>query len=161
MRTHTNNFKQEIKKFGRQINGKIYYYNNYDIISEDSENILTENAIQLVSEQFNKNNPVEISNELIYSMSIIKNGNLLQSLMKEFDFEAKYELNIGTVVNPQFALMVNNNYEYLNYGDYIIYSKEYNLDTETWNYVLFNNKIYSIINYYLSYNNNRIYRGNC
>jgi len=147
MRTHTNDFKEELKVFGRQIQGKIIYYPSFNLISESEDNILSESDLQLISEQANYNDPIEINEDDIFSISIIKNGNLLQSLMKEFDFEAKVEFNIGSVVNPQFGLLVNEDYEYLNYGNYIINSKEYNIDTDTWSYVCYDKMLFSMVKY--------------
>ena len=147
MRTHTSEFKEELKVFGRQIQGKIVYYPSYELITEDSNNILTEADLQIISEQANYEEATEINAEDIFSISIIKNGDLLQSLMKEFDFETKEELNIGSVVNPQFGLLVNEEYEYLDYGNYIINSKEFNMDTETWSYVCYDKMLFSMIKY--------------
>lgn len=150
MRTHTETFKEEIKKIGRQIKGKIIYYPSYDLISEDDDNILTEADLQLISEQANYDDPIEINEENIFSISIIKNGDLLQSLMKEFDFEAKDELNIGSVVNPHLGLLIdedNQTYEYLDYGNYIVYSKEYNMDTQTWSYVCYDKMLFAMVKY--------------
>ena len=147
MRTHTSEFKEELKVFGRQIQGKITYYPSYDLVSESDDNILTEADLQIISEQANYDEPIEINEEDIFSISIIKNGDLLQSLMKEFDFETKVELNIGSVVNPQFGLLVNEDYEYLDYGNYIINSKEFNMDTETWSYVCYDKMLFSMVKY--------------
>lgn len=147
MRTHTKEFKEELKVFGRQIQGKIIYYPSYDLVSESDDNILTEADLQIISEQANYDEPIEIDAEDIFSISIIKNGDLLQSLMKEFDFETKEELNIGSVVNPQFGLLVNEEYEYLDYGNYIINSKEFNMDTETWSYVCYDKMLFSMVKY--------------
>ena len=147
MRTHTNEFKEEIKRYGRKIQGKITYYPSYDLVSESDDNILSEADLQIISEQANYDDPIEISEEDIFSISIIKNGDLLQSLMKEFDFETKIELNIGSVVNPQFGLLVDEEYEYLDYGNYIINSKEFNMDTETWSYVCYDKMLFSMIKY--------------
>lgn len=147
MRTHTNEFKEELKVFGRQIQGKIVYYPSYDLVSESDDNILTEANLQIISEQTNYDEPIEIDAEDIFSISIIKNGDLLQSLMKEFDFETKEELNIGSVVNPQLGLLVNETYEYLDYGNYIINSKEFNMDTETWSYVCYDKMLFSMVKY--------------
>jgi hypothetical protein len=147
MRIHTNDFKEELKVFGRQIQGKIIYYPSYELITENGNNILTESDLQIISEQANYESATEIDEEDIFSISIIKNGNLLQSLMKEFDFETKEELNIGSVVNPQFGLLVNGEYEYLNYGNYIINSKEFNMDTETWSYICYDKMLFSMIKY--------------
>ena len=147
MRTHTSEFKEELKVFGRQINGKITYYPSYNLASESDDNILSEADLQIISEQANYDDPIEISEEDIFSISIIKNGDLLQSLMKEFDFETKEEFNIGSVVNPQFGLLVDEDYEYLDYGNYIINSKEFNMDTETWSYVCYDKMLFSMIKY--------------
>lgn len=147
MRTHTSSFKEEINQFGRQIQGKITYYPSYDLVSEGNDNILTESNLQIISEQANYDEPIEISEEDIFSISIIKNGDLLQSLMKELDFETKEELNIGSVVNPQLGLLINGDYEYLDYGNYIVNSKEFNMDTETWNYVCYDKMLFSMIKY--------------
>lgn len=148
MRTHTNIFKDEIKKLGREIKGKIIYYNNYNLIAENNDNILSENDLHLISEQPNYSEAIEINENDIFSIDIIKNGNLLQSLMKQFNFEAKIELNLGTVVNPQFGLLVdkeNQEYEYLDYGNYYIYSKEYNIDVDTWSYVCYDKMLFSMV----------------
>lgn len=150
MRTHTSEFKNRIKRYGRVIQGKIIYYPSYDLVSENNDNILTEANLQIISEQANYDDPIEIDEENIFSISIIKNGDLLQSLMKEFDFEAKEEFNIGSVVNPQFGLLIDDEtqtYEYLDYGNYIVNSKEFNMDTQTWSYVCFDKMIFAMVKY--------------
>lgn len=147
MRTHTNDFKTEIVPLGRQIKGKIYHYFNYEIDTEASDKIIAENDSYLILEGYNKDDKEELTNENIYSMKLIKNGELLQSLMKQFNFEAKYDLRIGDVVNPHFGLLVNDEYEFLDYGDYIIYSKQYNANNDTWDYVCYDLMLYSMIQY--------------
>ncbi len=147
MRTHTNEFKTEILKNGRQINGKIYHYFNYDLITENGDEIISEKNDNLILEQYDKNNNELLTEEDIYSIKIIKNGELLQSLMKQLNFEAKNDIKTGDVVNPQLGLLVNNSYEYLDYGNYIIYSKSYNAKNETWEYVCYDNMLYSMIQY--------------
>lgn len=153
MRTHTDKFKQEISKMGRQIDSKIYCYNNYNFITEDNNLILAENNLQLITEKPNLSDKTEISSENIYSISIIKNGDILCSLMKELDFETKIELNIGTFVNPHFGVLIKgeddepDEYEYLDYGNYIVKSKSYNMASETWSYICYDKMLYSMIQY--------------
>lgn len=147
MRTHTQNFKNEIGTFGRQINGRIYYYSNFNLATEDNDLILTENNLELISEQFDKDTKTLIDSESIYSIDIIKNGQLLKSLMKQCNFEANVDLKVGTAITPELGVLVNGSYEYLNYGDYIIYSKEYNADNKTWSYVCYDLMLYSMIKY--------------
>ncbi len=147
MRTHTNAFKEEIAKNGRQINGRLYFYRNYDLIDENNNKIITENNIQLISEQANLEEKELIDEEMIYRIDIIKNGQFLKSLMKQCNFETQTNLNVGTIVNPQLGLLVNGSYEYLDYGNYIIYSKEYNAENKTWNYVCYDKMLYSMLKY--------------
>ena len=147
MKVHTNAFKEEINKMGRQIDGKIYYSVNYNLASESDDLLITENNLQLFSEQINESEKFEIQNENIFSMSFINNGDILCSLMKEFDFESNIELKVGTQVNPYFGVLVNGEYEYLDYGKYIIKSREYNLDTEIWNYVCYDKMMLFMIDY--------------
>lgn len=147
MRTHTNNLKIKISKFGRQIDGRLYHYLHYDLTTESNDKLLTEDNIQLISEQNDEATKELIDNKLIYSIDIIKNGQLFQSLMKECDFEAGVELRVGDMINPQLGVLVNNAYEYLDYGNYIIYSKEYVAENQTWRYVCYDKMLYSMIQY--------------
>lgn len=150
MRTITSDFKNEIKEYGRQIDVKLVYFPSYDLVTEDDNNIITETGLQIISEQSNYEDPIEINNEDIVSISIVKNGNLLQSLMKQLNFETKEVLNLGSVVKPSFGLLIdeeNEEYEYIDYGNYIVQSKEYNMDTETWSYVCYDKMLFSMIKY--------------
>jgi hypothetical protein len=147
MRVHTSAFKEEIAKNGRQIDARVYAYGNYNLITEASDSLLTENNLQLIAEQINYDDKTLIDSELIYNIHILKHGNLLQSLMKQVNLELKYDLNVGNVLNVQFGVLVGNDYEYLDYGNYIIYSKEYNANNETWNYVCYDKMLYSMIKY--------------
>ena len=147
MRTHTSDFKNAISQFGRQIKGRIYYYNNYSLNTEDNNLLLTEDNIQLTTEQIIEDDKVLIDSENINRISIVKNGNLFQSLMKELDFESKIELSVGTVVNPQLGVLIdeeNETYEYIDYNKFIIKEKEYNLDTKSWSYICYDKMLYSM-----------------
>lgn len=147
MRVHTNNFKEEINKMGRQIAGRIYYYNNFNLIDENDNLILTEGNSQIITEFSNLEDYNIINSEDIYSMSIIKNGDILQSLMKEVDFETKIELPVGIIIKVQFGVLVNNEYEYLDYGNYIIKSRSFDMVTETWSYICYDKMLLSMIKY--------------
>ena len=147
MRVHTSAFKEEIAKNGRQIDARVYAYGNFNLITEASDSLLTENNLQLIAEQINYDDKTLIDSELIYNMHILKHGNLLQSLMKQVNLELKYDLNVGNALNVQFGVLVGNSYEYLDYGTYIIYSKEYNANNETLNYVCYDKMLYSMIKY--------------
>lgn len=156
MRPHTNDFKQEISKMGRQIKARLFYYNTTYLKLEDAQDeisfILTEDDNTLASErvEVSQDNRTEINETDIFSISILKNGDILKSLMKQLNFEIKNELPLGIVVNAQFGVLVDEDYEYLDYGNFIIREKSYNLDTETWSYVCYDKMLYSMIDYKLN-----------
>lgn len=117
MRTHTQEFKVQIKELGRQIDNKITF----------GETI--------------------ISNENLYSITPIINGNILKSAMKELDFETNVNIPLNTIIKYEFGLLVNEKYEYLDYGNYIVYSSEYNEDTKIYNYVCYDAMLFSMKDY--------------
>lgn len=147
MKKVSDGFKTNIKLTGRQLDFKMYLYNNYNLATESGDLLLTEDNINLASEQFKLDDKTEIGSESIYSASINRNGSLFKSLMKELDFEADKDFSIGSMVDFQFGLLVNGEYEYIDYGNYVIYSKEYKLDTETWSYVCYDRMLYYMIKY--------------
>ena len=147
MRAHTNDLKTNISSYGRIIDTRIYHYLNYNLISENEDTIITEDNIPLISEQIDENNKELLDNSKCYAINIVKNGQLLQSLMKEFDFESEYNLKVGEILNPQLGVLVNNAFEYLDYGNYVIYSKEFNEESQRWNYVCYDKMLYAMILY--------------
>lgn len=138
MKTITNGFKEQLTKLGREIDFKFFLHTNDKIITENGKFLMTEDNRNLVVEQFDD---VEVDETIyaedIYSVSIVNRGELLSTMMKELDFEVSKDLRIGDIIGCQFGLKVNGNYEYVDYGKYMIYSKEFNEDTKTYNYVAF------------------------
>lgn len=117
MRVHTQGFKDQIKKMGREIDSRITY----------GSNILT--------------------SEQLYGIYPIINGSLLKSAMKELQFESSVQIPNNTIIKYEFGLKVNNEYEYLNYGDYIVYSSEFNEDTKTYKHTCYDGMLFSMKEY--------------
>lgn len=118
MKQHTIDFKNEIKELGREIDSKIYY--NNEIISAEN----------------------------LYSVRPILNAELLKSVMKGLEFESSIKIDKGTIVRYEFGLKINQSYEYINYGNYIISEKpEYNEDTKTYSYICCDKMLYSMKEY--------------
>lgn len=138
MKTHTSEFKNQIAKLGREIDFKIFLHTNDKIITENGKFLMTQDNFHLVVEQFEEEEVDEIiTSEDIYNATISNKGNLLSTMMKEFDFETSKDLRIGDVIDCSFGLKVNGEYEYINYGRYMIYSKEFNEDTKTYSYIAY------------------------
>lgn len=145
MRQHTNNFANAMSKNGRQIQGKIKYNNNFGLIAEDDSILISEEEYYIKSENENYDDKVEIQSSDIYAMDIIKNGELFQTLMAEFDFETTVELSIGSRVVPSLGVLVDkatNNYNFIDYQFFYIKEKEYDYKTQHWNYVCYDSMMF-------------------
>ena len=147
MIAHTNDFKNEISLLGKQIRGKIIHYFEYGIATESNNVLITEDGNTITTEQIDNTNYEDINEELIYKITLVNNGQLFKSLMKELDFECKTEFKIGDTINPRLGILIDDEYEYLDYKNYIIYSKNYNAENQMWDYVCFNTMLYSMIPY--------------
>ena len=100
MKAHTNDFKNAIKQFGREIDSKITYTLN------DAE--------------------IELGGEELNSVSVHYEGAILKSVMKQLDIDSNVEIPVGTILTYQFGLKIEDEYEYINYGNYIVYSTHKN-----------------------------------
>lgn len=129
MKTHTSEFKNNIKVMGREIDSKFTFtYNGEE---------------------------VNINDESLMSVSPHYEGAILKSIMKELDIECKEELQIGTIVNYQFGIKTRNdevedyrdNYDYINFGNYIVNKVEKKEDTNTYQIKCYDNMIKSMVNY--------------
>ena len=119
MRTHTVDFKEEIKNPGRQIDS-IITYDGGSLSASDLKNVKP-----------------------------ILNSEILKSVMKGLNFDSYRELNEGLEINYQFGLWIpsREEYEYLDYGNYIVYSKELNEDTGIWSYKCYDKMVYAMVDY--------------
>lgn len=118
MKTHTSDYKQQIKLLGRQIDSKI----TYEI------NGVTQT---LTSEQLNSVTPTF-------------QGAILKSVMKELDVDSNVDIPLGTIVNYKFGVLVNGAYEYLNYGNYVVYSSKKQEDTSSYKIVCYDKMLCSM-----------------
>lgn len=121
MKKHTDDFKIEIKSLGRMQDVRITYSLNNQINIIDGENInsITPN----------------------YSTSLLK------SVMKGLDIDSNIKLQKGTEIKFEYGLLVNGIYEYLNYGNYIVYSCDKQEDTLSYNIKCYDKLLYSMNDY--------------
>lgn len=121
MKIHTNDFKNELIKFGREIDCIISYELNGD-------------TIELGSSELN-------------SITPHYEGSILKSVMKQLDIESNVEIPKETVLNCQFGLKVNGEYEYLNFGNYVVYDVEKQEDTRDYKITCYDKILYSMKSY--------------
>lgn len=121
MKAHTNNFKTNISLHGRELDSKITY-------ELDGET-------------------VELGVEELNSISPHYEGNILKSVMKQLDIDSNVDIPLNTIINYQFGVKVGNSYEYLDFGNYIVYSSEKQEATNSYLIIAYDKMLYSMKDY--------------
>ena len=121
MKAHTSNLKNQIKTMGRELDSKISY---------------TLNGVN-----------VELGKEQLNSITPTYQGALLKSVMKELDIDSNVYIPEKTILNYQFGVKVNGEYEYLNFGNYVVYKAEKQEDTNSYKLTCYDKMLYSMVDY--------------
>ena len=121
MKTHTNNYKTNIAMFGRQLDSIITYTIDNEII--------------------------ELGAEELNSITPHYKGDILKSVMKQLDIDSNVEIPVGTEINYKFGVKVGDSYEYLDFGNYIVYSVQKLEDYRSWQIICYDKMLYSMVNY--------------
>lgn len=117
MKVHTNAFKEQIKEMGREL-----------------DSLITFDGTELGAEQLNSVTPS-------FESSILK------SAMKMLEVDSNVEIPKGSVVNYKFGVKVNGTYEYLDFGNYIVYSVEKEEDTLSYKVVCYDKMLNTMKDY--------------
>lgn len=117
MKTHTNNFKNNLIKFGRDFNDLVTY------------------------------NGTALSNEDLISFNISYKSSLMKSVMKELKIDTKLNLQRGGIINYQLGLKVGNSYEYIPYGNFIVEKVEEQKDKRSWLVTCYDKMLYTMVDY--------------
>ena len=121
MKSHTSEFKEEIKTLGKQQSVRITYtLNNEQII---------------------------LTNEDINSATPNYEASLLKSVMKVLELDSNVSIPKGTEIKFEYGLLVNGAYEYLNYGTYIIKKNKKQEDTLSYKITCYDKMLYSMKDY--------------
>ena len=82
--------------------------------------------------------------EEIMSITPHYEANILKSVMKQLDLELSVDIPLETVINCQIGILVDEEYEMLNFGNYVVYSSEKQEDTNTYKIVCYDKLLYSM-----------------
>jgi len=121
MKAHTSEFKETIPLLGREIDAKISYL---------SGGVL-----------------VELGKEDLNSITPNYEGSILKSVMKNLDIDSNVDIPVNTILNFQFGVLIEDEYEYLNYGNYVVYSSEKQEDTRSYKIKCYDKMLYSMVDY--------------
>ena len=121
MRTHTQGFKNQLIELGREIDCKITY-------------TIDEETIELGAEQLN-------------SIAPSFQGSILKSVMKQLELETSVDIPRGTEIRLQFGMKVGEEYEYLDFGKYIVEKSTKKEDTLSYEIECYDAMIKTMVDY--------------
>ena len=82
--------------------------------------------------------------EELYSATPHFEANILKSVMKQLDIESSVDIPLNTVINYRLGILVNGEYEYLDYGNYVVYKSEKQEDKDLYKITCFDKMLYSM-----------------
>ena len=117
MKVHTTAFKEQIKEMGRELDSIITY----------GDTVLGNEQLNAVTPSFQ--------------------GGILKSVMKQLDIDSNVAIPVGTVLNYKFGVKVNGEYEYLNFGNYVVKDVEKQEDTMSYKITCYDKLLFSMKDY--------------
>ena len=117
MKVHSDGFKQQIKTMGKEI----------DSIITIGNAVLGKNELNAVTPSYQ--------------------GALLKSVMKQLDLDSNIDIPLNSVLNYKFGVKVNGEYEYIDFGNYVVYKVEKQEDTNSYKITCYDKMLYSMIDY--------------
>ena len=121
MKAHSNDFKLNVAQMGKQLDSII----SYELEGET----------------------IELGIYELNSVTPHYKADILKSVMKQLDIDSNVDIPLGTEINYQFGIKVNDSYEYLDFGNYIIYSSEKQEDLKSYKIVACDKMLYSMKDY--------------
>lgn len=117
MKAHTNSYKEQIKEMGREL-----------------DSLITFGDTELGVEELNSVTPS-------FQSSILK------SAMKQLEIDSNVDIPVGTILNYKFGLKINEEYEYLDFGKYVVYKSEKQEDTLSYKITCYDKMLYAMKEY--------------
>lgn len=121
MKTISSDYKDAIKTMGREIDAKVIYTIN--------------------------NEEIELSGDMLNSITPHYEGGILKSVMKQLDIDSNVDIPIGTILECKFGVFTGLAYEYISFGNYVVYSSEKQEDTKSYKLVCYDKMLYSMKDY--------------
>ena len=121
MKPITIGYRLAINSAGRRIKNLITYTENNQTITLDDDDIRSVNANY--------------------------KGGVLKSVMKQLDIDSYTDIPLNTVLNYQFGVMVNDELEYISFGNYVVYKSEKQEDTNSYKITCYDKMLYSMVDY--------------
>ena len=121
MKIRSEGFKNQIKKMGRELDSKISF--------------TTDGIVN------------ELGLEQLNSVTISYEGNILKSVMKQVEIDSNVLIPVGTTFSCRFGLKVNGEYEYIDFGNFVVYGAEKQEDTDSYKLTCYDKMLYTMTDY--------------
>lgn len=117
MKARSEKFKEQIKEMGRELDSRITF----------GETVLGSEELNAVTPSFQ--------------------GAILKSVMKQLDIDSNVEIPKGTVLRYELGLKVDDEYEYIDFGEYIVKSIEKSEDTLSYKITCYDQMLFTMQEY--------------
>ena len=74
-------------------------------------------------------------------------GSILKSIMKQLEFETETNIPLETILEYRIGLKVNDVYEYISYGNFVVKNANFNDDRNSYTYTCYDKMVYSMEDY--------------
>lgn len=145
MKKITNDFRSSIRGI-KELSLDVSFMNNelYEVLEcEDGSDLLTENGEQLWTESALDN----LDENRAVSLSVNSYANLGKTICKYVEIESTTEMPVKKYPNAKIGIKVDNDYEFLNYGNYEVTECKYQFDKKRYSIVAYDKMVKSMIKY--------------
>lgn len=89
----------------------------------------------------------ETLEEELFAVTPHFEGNILKSVMKQLDIECSIPIALGTILSYKLGVLVNGEYEYMDYGNYVVYEVEKQENKQTYTIRCYDKMLYAMKEY--------------
>ena len=145
MKKITNDFRNSIRGI-KELSLDVSFMNNelYDVLKcEDNSDLLAENSKQLWTESAIDN----LDENRAVKLSVNSYANLGKTICKYIELESTTKIPVKKYPNAKIGIKVDNDYEFLNYGNYEVTECKYQFDTRRYSVLAYDEMVKSMIKY--------------
>lgn len=92
-------------------------------------------------------NNIIVEDNNLYGVKLWYNSDILKSAMKVLEFDYNSNISLNTEVNYKYGIKINSEYEYVDYGTYLVFKSEFQEDTKLYHITCYDKMLLSMKNY--------------